>query len=104
MLATLRLAERMLPFPYFETTILSAGETRGGAFAMTTAAGDCNTAWNGPLTTLKVTHIFTALFQLGDIVFGFVPAVAIPPGSGTINAGCGSGKSSDPLKSIEASD
>jgi hypothetical protein len=40
MLATLRLAERMLPFPYFEMTILSAEETRGGAFTTTAATGD----------------------------------------------------------------
>ena len=91
MLATTRLAERMLPFPYFETTILNAEETRSGAFAMAVASGACNTAWNDLLTTLAVTRIFTALFQLGSIVFGFVPTAAIPPGGGTINSGCGRG-------------
>ena len=91
MLATLRLAERMLPFPYFESTILGARERRSGAFAMVAASGDCNTSWNSLLTSLALTRIFTALFQLGDIVFGFVPTAAIPVGAGVINAGCGSG-------------
>ncbi len=89
MLDTLRMAERMLPFPYFETTILDAELTRSGAFAMVAASGGCNASWNALLTDLEVTRIFTALFQLGDIVFGFVPAAAIPAGAGTINSGCG---------------
>lgn len=91
MLGTLRLAERMLPFPYFETTILGTRERRSGAFAMTVASGGCNNAWNSLLTSLALTRLFTALFQLGDIVFGFVPRAAIPAGGGTINSGCGSG-------------
>ncbi|HMO49222.1 MAG TPA: hypothetical protein PKB14_24760 [Rubrivivax sp.] len=91
MLGTLRLAERMLPFPYFESTILGTRERRSGAFAMVAASGDCNPSWNSLLTSLALTRIFTALFQLGDIVFGFVPTAAIPGGAGRINAGCGSG-------------
>ena len=92
MLSTLALAERMLPFPYFESTILGTRERRSGAFAMLAASGDCNTSWNSLLTSLALTRIFTALFQLGDIVFGFVPTAAIPVGAGRINAGCGSGE------------
>ena len=53
--------------------------------------GGCNAAWNELLTTLAVTRIFTALFQLGDIVFGFVPPAVVPASGGTINAGCGRG-------------
>lgn len=91
MLANFALARRMLPFPYFETTILGTRERRSGAFAMVAASGDCNVSWNSLLTSLAVTRIFTALFQLGDIVFGFVPAAVIPATGGTINSGCGSG-------------
>ncbi|HTE19763.1 MAG TPA: hypothetical protein VK689_15465, partial [Armatimonadota bacterium] len=92
MLATLGLAERMLPFPYFETTIITPEVTSGAPFAMVAAtAGGCNTAWSDLLVQLNVTRIFTALFQLGDIVFGMVPQAAIPAGSGKINSGCGSG-------------
>ncbi|MGD9740605.1 MAG: hypothetical protein AB7O56_11070 [Bauldia sp.] len=90
MLATTRLAERMLPFPYFETTILGAERTESGDFSMT--ASGCNARWSALLTSLEVTRIFTALFQLGDIVFAMLPAAGIltPPG-GTIQAGCGDG-------------
>jgi hypothetical protein len=91
MLGTLALAQRMLPFPYFETTILGTRERRSGAFAMLAASGACNTSWNSLLTSLALTRILSALFQLGDIVFAFVPTAAIPPGGGTINSGCGSG-------------
>jgi hypothetical protein len=91
MLAAFGLARRMLPFPYFETTILGTRERRSGAFAMVAASGGCNVSWDSLLSTLGVTRIFTALFQLGDIVFGFVPAAVVPAGGGTINAGCGSG-------------
>lgn len=89
MLATLRLSERMLPFPYFETTILGTEVTSGAAFATAATGGGCNPAWSSLVSELAVTRIFTALFQLGDIVFGMVPAVAIPAGAGSINSGCG---------------
>lgn len=88
MLATFGQAQRMLPFPYFETTILALEETRSGAFAMPVANGACNASWNSLLATLGVTSIFTALFQLGDIVIGMVPAAVIPAGATSINAGC----------------
>ncbi len=89
MLATLRLSERMLPFPYFETTILGAEVTSGAAFATAATGGGCNTAWSSLVAELAVTRIFTALFQLGDMVFGMVPQTAIPAGAGSINSGCG---------------
>lgn len=90
MLGTLRLAERMLPFPYFETTILGIEQTSTAAFAMVSAsAGGCNVAWQNLLAELAVTRIFTVLFGLGDIVFGMVPAAAIPAGAKKINSGCG---------------
>jgi hypothetical protein len=91
MLATLRLSERMLPFPYFETTILGTEVTSGAAFATAATGGGCNTAWSGLVAQLAVMRIFTALFQLGDIVFGMVPQAAIPVGAGSINSGCGRG-------------
>ncbi len=89
MLRTMRLAERMLPFPYFETTILGVEVTSSAAFAMTVSGGACNQAWKDLNTELAVTRIFTTLFGLGDIVFGMVPRAAIPAGATTINSGCG---------------
>jgi hypothetical protein len=92
MLATTSLAERMLPFPYFETTILGIEENRTGAFAAVSAsAGGCNPAWQSLLADLSITRIFTALFGLGDIVFGLVPAAVIPAGQTKLNSGCGIG-------------
>lgn len=92
MLDTLGLAGRMLPFPYFESMILGTEITSSLPYAMVSpTAGGCNTAWLSLVTELNVTRIFTALFQLGDIVFGMVPQAAIPPGGGQINSGCGAG-------------
>ena len=91
MLATLQLAERMLPFPYFETTILGTDLPSSAAFATAATGGACNTAWSQLAAELDVTRIFTALFQLGDIVYGMVPQAAIPAGAGSINSGCGKG-------------
>ena len=92
MLDTLGLAGRMLPFPYFESTILGVETTSSAPFAMlATAAGGCNLSWSRLVADLNVTRIFTALFQLGDIVFGMVPQAAIPAGAGKINSGCGRG-------------
>jgi hypothetical protein len=91
MLATTNLAERMLPFPYFETTILGIEVNSTAAFATVATAGGCNTAWSSLVASLNVTRIFTALFQLGDIVYGMVPAAAIPASAKTINSGCGKG-------------
>jgi hypothetical protein len=103
MLATLRLSERMLPFPYFETTILGVEESSTAAFAMVAADGGCNTAWNDLLARLAVTRIFTALFGLGDIVFGMVPQAAIPPTATTINSGCGSPASAGNFVGLDGS-
>ncbi|MCK1309468.1 adenylate/guanylate cyclase domain-containing protein [Bradyrhizobium sp. 45] len=92
MLATTSLAERILPFPYLETTILGLEENRSGAFAAPPAAsGGCNLAWQSLLSSLPVTKIFTALFGLGDIVFGMVPNAVVPPGGGGVNSGCSIG-------------
>lgn len=89
MLDTLRLAQRMLPFPYFETTILGLEEDSSAAFAMPVKNGGCNVAWLDLITELNFTQLFTVLFQLGDIVYGMVSRAAIPPGPGDINSGCG---------------
>jgi hypothetical protein len=90
MLATVRRAERMLPFPYFQTTILGIEETSSAAFAMLPSkTGKCNAAWDQLLTDLAVTRIFTALFGLGSLVVGMVPTAAIPAGTTTYVAGCG---------------
>lgn len=89
MLDTVRQATRMLPFPYFETTILGVEQTKSGAFAMAVAAGGCNTAWQDLLEDLDATRVWTRLFQLGDIVYGMVPQDAIPVGATSVNAGCG---------------
>ena len=89
MLATTSLAERTLPFPYLETTILGVEENRSGAFASASAtSGGCNTARQSLLASLAVTKIFTALFGLGDIVFGMVPNAVVPAGPGSIHTGC----------------
>jgi hypothetical protein len=89
MLSTMRTAERMLPFPYFETTILGTSTNSSAAFAPAATGGGCNTAWSNLLSDLAVTRIFTALFQIGDIVFAFVPSAAVPAAAGTYNTGCG---------------
>ncbi len=90
MLATTRLAERMLPFPWFATTISAFEVTKSGAFAeVPEDSGGCNAAWQDLNTDLAVTRIFTTLAGVGSIVVGMVPDVVIPPGGGDINAGCG---------------
>lgn len=90
MLGTVRLAERMLPFPYFATTILGVEQEVSGNFWMTAAAGDCNPQWNDLLTALRQTRVWVRLFQLADIVYGVVPAVANEaPAGATVNSGCG---------------
>jgi hypothetical protein len=91
MLGTMRPAERMLPFPYFESTILGSAEQRSGDFSVKGPAGECNARWNSLLSSLALTRIFTAMFQLGDIVFAFVPTAAMLS-TGTINSGCGGGE------------
>jgi hypothetical protein len=91
------LASRMLPFPYFETTILGVEETKSGDFSGPPMVngklvpGGCNTAWVDLLTGLKVTRIFTALFQMADIVYAVVPQAGALTTMGTINNGCGWG-------------
>ncbi len=89
MLTTVADAGRMLPFPYFESTILGFEETRSDNFAkLSTNTGGCNAAWSSLITRLNVTRIFTRLFGLGNIVYGMVSQAAIPA-SGNYNSGCG---------------
>ncbi len=97
MLRTIRLAERMLPFPYFDARILDFAVPSSAPFAKWVSGGKCNPAWDGLLAGLAFWRIFSALFQLGDIVFGMVPMAAIPgsrsllaqSGSKGVNSGCG---------------
>lgn len=91
MLSSLSTAERMLPFPYFETTVLSAEVESTEAYGSgASSPGACNTAWDKLAADLSVTAIFTSLFGLGDIVIGFVPTAALPA-SGPYVSGCGRG-------------
>jgi hypothetical protein len=86
------LATRMLPFPYFETTILGVEKTKSGDFsAIPSMKGGCNTAWVDLLTELKVTRIFAALFQIAEIVYGVVPRIGAVTVSKDSNTGCGWG-------------
>ena len=79
MLGTLALAERMLPFPYFDVTILGIDVDSSATFWTPVPGGDCNDVWKKLVAQLNVTRIFTALFGLGDIVYGMVPTQALPP-------------------------
>ena len=91
MLRSVAGAERVLPFPYFDTTILSSGVQSNGTFgAGPSGAGACNPAWDSLVAELGLTSIFTALFGLGDLVVGFVPSAALPASGGYV-AGCGRG-------------
>jgi hypothetical protein len=92
------LATRMLPFPYFETTILGIEKTKSGDFSGPPLdkngkliPGGCNTAWVDLLTELRVTRLFAVLFQLADIVYGVVPQAGALTKKGTRNTGCGWG-------------
>jgi hypothetical protein len=92
------LAARMLPFPYFHTTILGVEETKSGDFSGpplnadgTPNPGGCNTAWADLLTGLKVTRLFVAFFNIADIVYGVVPQAGALTTTGTRNTGCGWG-------------
>jgi len=92
------LAARMLPFPYFDTTILSIEQTKSGDFSAPPLKADgspnpggCNAAWVDLLTDLKVTRLFTVFFNLADIVYGVVPQVGALTVAGTLNTGCGWG-------------
>ena len=98
MLGLWALASRMLPFPYFETTILGVEETKSGDFSGpplnpdgTPDPGGCNAAWVDLLTGLELTRILTALFQIADIVYGVVPQAGALTAAGTRNTGCGWG-------------
>ena len=91
-------ATRMLPFPYFETTILGVEETKSGDFSGAPLDdkgklinGGCNTAWVDLLTGLRITRLFTALFQIADIVYGVVPRMGALTVDGYQNRGCGWG-------------
>ena len=92
------LATRMLPFPYFETTILGVEQTKSGDFSGpplnadgSANPGGCNAAWVNLLTSLKVTRLFAALFGLADIVYGVVPQAGALTTTAPRNTGCGWG-------------
>lgn len=100
MLGLVGLATRMLPFPYFETTILGVEKTKSGDFSGlplnadgTLNRGGCNTAWVNLLTELEVTRLFTVFFKIADIVYGVVPQMGAltPVGTDGRNTGCGWG-------------
>ena len=84
------LAVRMLPFPYFETTILGVEQTKSGDFSgPPPKSGGCNAAWDDLLTDLKVTRLVTRFFNLADIVYGVVPQAGALTVTGERNTGCG---------------
>ena len=91
MLATLGIAERMLPFPYLDATILGLEVDSSSTFWTPAANGGCNVVWTNLVAQLNVTRIFTSLFGLGDIVYGMVPTQALPPTPQAYNSGCGIG-------------
>jgi hypothetical protein len=91
MLGTLALAERMLPFPYLDATILGVEVESSATFWTPATNGGCNVVWTKLVAELNVTRIFTALFGLGDIVYGLVPTQALPPAGQPYNSGCGIG-------------
>lgn len=86
------LAARMLPFPYFETTILGIEQTRSGDFSgPPPKSGGCNDAWKDLLEGLMVTRLAAQFFGLADIVFGVVPQAGALTVTGKRNTGCGWG-------------
>lgn len=98
LLSLCALAARMLPFPYFETTILGVEQTKSGDFSGpplkpdgSLNPGGCNAAWVDLLTDLKVTRLFAVFFKIADIVYGVVPQAGALTVMGTLNTGCGWG-------------
>lgn len=91
MLATMRLAERMMPFPYLDPTILGVEYDKSGNFGAQAMGGGCNAQWVDLLDDLEETRVWTRLFGLADIVYGLLPAAAVPAAGGPINTGCGRG-------------
>ena len=89
MLATTPLAERMLPFPYLQTTILGIAIESSAMFsANQPTAGGCNAAWTKLVdgsSDLYWLGVLAGLFGLGTITYGMVAAVAVGTGD---NGGC----------------
>jgi len=89
MLASTALAERMLPFPYLQTTILGIAIASSAMFsANQPKAGDCNAAWTKLVdgtSDLYWIGVLAGLFGLGTITYAMVPAVAVGAGD---NGGC----------------
>ena len=89
MLATTPLAERMLPFPYLQTTILGVAIASSAMFsANQPQAGGCNAAWTKLVdgsSDLYWIGALAGLFGLGTITYAMVPAVAVGTGD---NGGC----------------
>jgi hypothetical protein len=103
MLRTVRVAERMFPFPYFEATISCIEQTRSGAFGDPRSLPGCNIHWKYLLAALRRLRTWNSLCLTADILVGMLPAAAIPLshpkllfrvaqwGSNDIQAGCGDG-------------
>ena len=87
----------MLPFPYFETTILGVEETKSGDFSGPPLKPDVSRPRRlqfrlGRSADRSQGHeVFTVLFQVADIVYGVVPQAGALTVSGTRNTGCGWG-------------
>lgn len=88
MLDTVRAAEPRLPFPYFDTTILSLELTRTGSFAQPSTAGGCNARWTALMPDLEEMGFWTRLFQLGSLVYGMLGRGELATWSGEFNSGC----------------
>lgn len=89
MLACTTLAERMLPFPYLQPTILGIAIESSAMFsANQPMAGGCNAAWTSLVdgsSDLFWLGVFAGLFGLGTITYGMVPMTAVGTGD---NGGC----------------
>ena len=89
MLACTALAERMLPFPYLQPTILGIAIESSAMFsANQPVAGGCNAAWTSLVdgsSDLYWLGVFAGLFGLGTITYAMVPMTAVGTGD---NGGC----------------
>jgi len=89
MLACTALAERMLPFPYLQPTILGIAIESSAMFsANQPVAGGCNAAWTSLVSgsnDLYWLGVLAGLFGLGTITYAMVPMTAVGTGD---NGGC----------------
>ena len=72
LIATTRLAARMLPFPYFETNVLEIEWDKQGSINVSTDIPD---EW---LDDVAEMNGWTKLFGLGDIIFGIAGGPSLP--------------------------